>query len=122
MKSIFFVSSLAAIGLILAGCAGNGSSSKPGGSSSDRAHVLAINEVAPEPTAAMAERAGETLDHIGMGYWVFQRKCLECHEARVPEDPSDANFHPLMKGMTWNAGLTPREVSAVIAYLEAAGR
>lgn len=123
MKLILFLLPLVACGFFLVGCGGDaGREPAPQGSSADRAHVLAINKVAPEPTAEMARRAGQPLEHIGMGYWVFQRKCLECHEARVPEDPTDKNFHPLMKGMVWNAGLTTQEVDGVLSYLQAAGR
>ena len=50
------------------------------------------------------------------------RKCLECHEARVPENPSDPNWHPTMVGMSWNAGLSDSEQSAMIAYLAAAAQ
>lgn len=88
----------------------------------DEQRILDIERVAPQPTAAMAARSGETLERIGVGYWVFQRKCLECHEARVPQDPSDEDWHPVMEGMMWNAGLDAREEGAVLAYLRAAAR
>jgi len=77
---------------------------------------------APAPTARMAARAGENLETIGTGYWIFQRKCLECHESRVPTDPTDADWHPVMRGMSWNAGLAEDEQNAVMAYLRAAAR
>lgn len=115
MNSIFYLlSSLAAVGIVLSGCAGR--------APSDEAQVLKIKLVAREPTPAMAQRAGRSLEHIGMGYWIFQRKCLECHQARVPENPADANWHPIMDGMTRNAGLAREERDALIAYLRAAGR
>lgn len=87
---------------------------------SDEQHALDIDRVAPRPTARMASRSGESLDKIGSGYWIFQRKCLECHEARVPHDPADPNWHPVMQGMTWNAGLSTAEQDAVLVYLRAA--
>ena len=77
---------------------------------------------APKPTARMAARSGESLDQIGTGYWIFQRKCLECHESRVPRDPSHADWHPVMQGMSWNAGLSESEQNSVMAYLRAAAR
>ena len=93
--------------------------SGPGGHS---AGGLDTGGRAPQPTAQLAARAGEDLDTIGTGYWVFQRKCLECHEARVPRDPSNSNWHPVLRGMSWNAGLSDSEQDAVMAYLRAAGR
>ena len=114
MKSIFLLSSLAVVGIVLSSCAGH--------TSSDEAQVLKIKMVAPDPTPAMAQRAGASLEHIGMGYWIFQRKCLECHQTRVPKDPEDANWHPIMDGMTWSAGLAREESDALFAYLRAAGR
>ena len=82
--------------------------------------VLDTTGVAPAPTAEMAARAGESLDKVGSGYWIFQRKCLECHEARVPEDASLAAWHPTMIGMSWNAGLSEKEEDALLAYMKAA--
>ena len=83
---------------------------------------LETRRTAPQPTARLAARAGESLDKIGAGYWIFQRKCLECHEARVPRNPSDPDWHPVIEGMSWNAGLAGEEESAVMAYLRAAAR
>ena len=57
-----------------------------------------------------------------MEYRVFQRKCLECHEARVPVDHSNPGWHPVLDGMSWNAGLFSPERGAVLAYLRAARR
>jgi cytochrome c5 len=91
-------------------------------SKTDEEHVLDIAKVAPKPNAAMAQRSGESLEKIGRGYWLFQRKCLECHEARVPKDPTDKNWHPVMDGMAWNAGLAATEEDAVLSYLRAAVR
>lgn len=89
---------------------------------SDEEIARQIDRVAPPPTEAMAASIGEPLDHIGMGYALFQRKCLECHEPRVPTDPDAANWHPIMEGMAWNAGLSESEESAVLDYLHAATR
>jgi cytochrome c5 len=86
----------------------------------DPMRVLDTTGVAPVPTAEMASRAGESLDKVGSGYWIFQRKCLECHEARVPEDASLAAWHPTMIGMSWNAGLSEAEEDALLAYMRAA--
>lgn len=83
---------------------------------------LDTREKAPKPTARLAARAGESLERVGTGYWVFQRKCLECHESRIPKDPNHPDWHPVMQGMSWNAGLSTDEQGAVMAYLRAAAR
>ena len=72
------------------------------------------------PTEAGARRAGVSLELAGAGYWVFQRKCLECHEARIPEDPLSPDWHAVIDGMSWNAGLSTREEESVLAYLQTA--
>jgi hypothetical protein len=40
----------------------------------------------------------------------------------VPKDPTDKDWHPVMDGMTWNAGLSSAEQAAVLSYLRAAAR
>ena len=91
-------------------------------SSTEAMRSLKTTEEAPEPDSAMAARSGKSLEQIGLGYSVFQRKCLECHEARVPKNPKDPNWHPIMTGMSYNAGLSESEQAAMAAYLEAAAR
>lgn len=114
MKIVFLLIGLIALGGLIVGCAG--------GSKTDEEYALELSEVAPRPTAAMASRAGVSLEQIGIGYTVFGRKCLECHTARVPKNPADPNWHPIVEGMTWNAGLNPGEKKAVLTYLRAALR
>ena len=86
----------------------------------DPTRVLDTKNEAPAPGAEMAARAGESLDQVGKGYWIFQRKCLECHEVRIPKDPALAAWHPTMVGMSWNAGLSDGEEDALMAYMKAA--
>ena len=74
------------------------------------------------PDAAMAARAGVSLDTIGEGYWVYQRKCSECHEAKRPNDHEMAGWHATVGGMAWNAGLSEGESELVLAYMDAAGK
>ncbi len=67
----------------------------------------------------MAARTGESLDTIGQGYWVFQRKCSECHAARLPKDRHKAGWHATAAGMAWNAGLMKSEEKVLLAYIDA---
>jgi cytochrome c5 len=72
------------------------------------------------PTAESAREAEVSLEAAGEGYWVFQRKCLECHEARIPEAPLSPGWHATVDGMSWNAGLSKSEEAAILAYLQTA--
>jgi mono/diheme cytochrome c family protein len=101
----------------LAGC----SSEPPDAMPDDAMRVLKTSPEVPVPTAAMAQRSGTSLNQLGEGHSLFLRKCSECHEPRVPENPGDPSWHPTMRGMAWNAGLTESEEGAMIAYLRAAG-
>ncbi len=78
-----------------------------------------VSGAPPVPTKAMADRSGESLDVIGRGYWIFQRKCLECHEAKFPHDRSEAGWHAIVGGMAWNAGLSKSEERPLLAYTDA---
>ena len=91
--------------LVVAACAGGDDPSHGG--------------VAPVPTAAMAAKSGQSLETVGQGYWVFQRKCTECHEAKLPADPHEAGWHAIAGGMAWNAGLMKSEEKALLAYIGA---
>ncbi len=65
INSIYFVSSV----LLLAGCASKIPTDEAG---------------LPKPSSELAMRAGTTIDEIGEGYWIFTRKCMECHEVKLP--------------------------------------
>jgi len=102
----------------LAGCA----SEPPDAMPEDAMRVLKTTPEVPAPTAAMARSSGQSLAHLGEGHALFMRKCSECHEPRVPQNPRDPSWHPTMIGMAWNAGLTKTEETAVVDYLRAAAR
>jgi cytochrome c5 len=80
---------------------------------------LKTTSVAPRPDAEMAARTGVGLALLENGYTVFHRKCLDCHEPRVPRNPGHRDWHPVLTGMSWNAGLSPRESEDMITYLRA---
>lgn len=88
----------------------------------DAMRVLKTKATVPSPDQAMATRSGTPLDQLGRGYTVFLRKCSECHEPRVPVNPHDPSWHPIVVGMAWNAGLGLDEQEAVEAYMKAAAR
>lgn len=74
----------------------------------------------PQPSVQLATRAGISLDEMGEGYWVFNRKCMECHGARLPTGETVGQWHPVVKGMSGNAGLSAGEEAAILKYIKAA--
>lgn len=75
---------------------------------------------APEPNAALAQRSGKPLAQLQQGYSVYMLKCGECHERKLPSQVTGAQWHRVVPGMAWNAGLTRADEAAVLAYVTAA--
>jgi mono/diheme cytochrome c family protein len=101
---------------VIAGC----SSSEPDALPNDPMRVLKTKMVAPIPDAAMAERSGQSQDHLGRGYSVFMAKCIECHEPRIAVKTTDPSWLLTMHGMSWNAGIDAVDEEALVDYLRAA--
>ena len=76
--------------------------------------------VPPKPNSELAEKAGISLDEMGEGYWVFNRKCLECHAAQIPSDSLIGQWHPVVEELSGNVGLSMSEEQAVLNYARAA--
>lgn len=76
----------------------------------------------PVPDAEMAAHTGESLDKLGKGYALSQVHCSQCHEFKLPKDMRVEEWHSIVPGMAWNAGLNATDESAVMAYLVAATR
>lgn len=74
----------------------------------------------PLPSQELAAKASITLDQMGEGYWVFSRKCMECHEAKLPKGQLEGQWHPVVEGMAGNAGLFGSEEASIMNYLRAA--
>lgn len=74
----------------------------------------------PQPHPELAAKAGITLDAMGEGYWIFSRKCMECHEAKLPAGSLEGQWHPVVAGMSGNAGLSASEEAAIVNYVRAA--
>lgn len=77
---------------------------------------------APVPDKAMAKKYGVSLEHIGQGHAVYLRKCGECHLHVLPDQVDSKNWHGIVPGMSWNAGISPEEEKALIDYLNAASQ
>lgn len=76
----------------------------------------------PVPNAEMASHSGESLDKLGKGYALSQVHCAQCHQFKLPKDMRVDEWHTIVPGMAWNAGLNAEDESAVMAYLVAATR
>lgn len=79
----------------------------------------------PRPDAAMEARAlrsGATTDELHRGHTLYLVHCQRCHEAVLPADLSRADWHLVLPGMSWNAGIDPAEEKALSVFIAAATR
>lgn len=79
-----------------------------------------VNENAPVPDDAMAIRSKTSLDTLQTGHGIYMRKCGECHTHVLPKEVSSKDWHVVVPGMAWNAGILPSEEKALIKYIIAA--
>jgi len=75
---------------------------------------------APLPSPEMATRSGKPLTTLQRGHAVYLAQCTRCHEAKLPETISHEDWHIVVPGMAWNAGISKADEKAVLAYLLAA--
>ncbi len=80
------------------------------------------NVEAPLPDAAMAKQSGQPIEALGRGFSLYQTQCAQCHERKMPKDMRVDEWHTIVPGMAWNAGLSKSDEKAVEAYLVAASR
>lgn len=74
----------------------------------------------PVPDTAMASRSGHSLATLQRGHAVYVTQCGRCHEPMMPSKVSDEDWHVVVPGMAWNAGISKADESAVMKYLHAA--
>ena len=79
-----------------------------------------ISESAAIPDKAMAIRSNTSLDTLQTGHGVYMRKCGECHTHLLPDQITSKDWHVIVPGMAWNAGITPVEEKALMKYVIAA--
>ena len=82
--------------------------------------VNQIEKLAPRPTAAMSVTSGVSLTKLEKGRAVFVVNCGRCHEYQFPDTVSRADWHHVVPGMAWNAGISKSDQQALTAYLLAA--
>lgn len=74
----------------------------------------------PVPNAAMSARARVKIETLQRGHTVYLSHCGRCHEYILPKDVSRADWHVVVPGMSWNAGISAPDESALTAYILAA--
>ncbi len=77
-------------------------------------------EMAPLPDAAMAPRSGTQEATLKRGHAVYLAHCGRCHEHIMPKDVSRKDWHVVVPGMAWNAGISAADEEALTAYILAA--
>lgn len=76
--------------------------------------------LAPVPTSAMAKKSGQLLSTLEQGRIVYLAQCGRCHEHQFPDTVNAKDWHVVVPGMAWNAGISRSDEKAVLAYLLAA--
>ena len=79
-----------------------------------------VSEDAPVPDTMMAMRSKTSLETLHTGHGVYMRKCGECHTHLLPDEITSDDWHVVVPGMAWNAGLEAVEEKALLKYLIAA--
>lgn len=77
-------------------------------------------KTAPVPDAAMASRSGVKYETLQRGHSTYLAHCGRCHQPILPADVSKADWHVVVPGMAWNAGISEADESALSAYILAA--
>jgi mono/diheme cytochrome c family protein len=74
----------------------------------------------PVPDTAMAAGSGDSLETLQRGHAVYVTQCGRCHEPMMPSKVSDEDWHVVVPGMAWNAGISKSDEAAVLKYIHAA--
>lgn len=75
----------------------------------------------PVPDVEMARLSGRNLHQLEQGYLIYQKQCQQCHpEPLLPHEVSEGDWHIVVPGMAWNAGIDHEDEEAVLQYLLAA--
>lgn len=80
----------------------------------------ADTKLIPVPTAEMAQKSGQNLDTLSRGHTVYTTACARCHEPMMPSEISGQDWHVVVPGMSWNAGISEEDEQAVMKYIMAA--
>lgn len=76
--------------------------------------------VAPEPDAEMERVSGVPLIELQRGKEVYNTQCTRCHVPMLPDEVSEGDWHVVVPGMSWNAGIDKADEEALLSYILAA--
>lgn len=68
----------------------------------------------------MSRVSGVSIEKLQRGHGVYLTQCGQCHELVKPRDLKVADWHMVMPGMCWNAGLTRADEALLLDYVLAA--
>lgn len=68
----------------------------------------------------MAIRSKTPLEILQTGHGGYMRKCGECHTHLLPGEITSEDWHIIVPGMAWNAGIPPADETALLKHLIAA--
>ena len=73
----------------------------------------------PNPSPAMAKKAGKSLSQIQRGHEVYMLKCGECHNYKLPQNLDVDEWQEAVPKMIKHAGLERTDEKAVLDYVVA---
>jgi cytochrome c5 len=76
--------------------------------------------VVPVMDSRMAEASGVPLVDLRRGNALYVSKCGRCHELIAPKEVKTADWHLVLPGMCWNAGLEEADEKQIMKYILAA--
>lgn len=68
----------------------------------------------------MATASGKDLRTLQRGHTLYVSHCGRCHEPQLPATVNAADWHIVVPGMAWNAGLRKHQEQDVLHYILAA--
>lgn len=68
----------------------------------------------------MEERSGTAQTTLVRGHAIYVSQCGRCHERVMPKDVTREDWHMVVPGMAWNAGISKADERALTAYILAA--
>lgn len=80
----------------------------------------ARHDLPPAPTEHMAASASTNLATLQRGHQVYLKHCGRCHAYEMPDEVSGPDWHVVVPGMAWNAGISKADETAVLQYVMAA--
>lgn len=71
----------------------------------------------PNPSRAMANRSGKSLEQLQRGHEIYMLRCGECHRYQLPQDLDIEDWEDAMPQMIKHAGLASADERAVLDYV-----